>query len=159
MRMTRLCRFLQALALGAWIGAIIFFAGVVTRGAFAMLASRDEAGALVGFTLAGLHEMGVIAAVIYLAAAVGMARSWRGLGRPPAFAVMLMLVLTLTSQRIVIPRMDALRAEMGSVNATAASNPLRGEFDRLHGVSVDLEGAVLVIGLAAMWLTMRERRQ
>jgi hypothetical protein len=45
------------------------------------------------------------------------------------------------------------------VEATAASNPLRAEFDRLHGVSVDLEGAMLAIGLAAMWLTMRERRQ
>jgi len=157
--MTNFCRFVQALALGAWIGAIIFFAGVVTRGAFAVLSSRDEAGALVGFTLAGLHEMGVIAAVIYLVAAVGMARSWRGLGKPAAFAVILMLALTLTSQRIVIPRMDALRAEMGSVDATATSNPLRAEFDRLHGVSVDLEGAILVIGLAAMWLTMRERRQ
>jgi Domain of unknown function (DUF4149) len=153
--MIKLCRFLQALALGAWIGAIVFFVSVVTRGAFAVLASRDEAGALVGFALAGLHEMGVIAAVIYLVAAVGIARSWRGLGRPAAFAVIVMLVLTLTSQRIVIPRMEALRAEMGSVDAAAASDPSRARFDRLHGVSVDLEGGVLVIGLAAMWLTMR----
>jgi hypothetical protein len=157
--MTKFCRFVQALALGAWIGAIIFFAGVVTRGAFGVLASRDEAGALVGYTLAGLHEMGAIAAVIYLVAAVGIAGSWRGLGRPAAFGVILMLALMLTSQRIVIPRMDVLRVQMGSVEATAASNPLRAEFDRLHGVSVDLEGAVLAIGLAAMWLTMRERNQ
>jgi amino acid transporter len=156
---TKSCRFLQALALGAWIGAIIFFAGVVTRGAFAVLSSRDEAGALVGFTLAGLHEMGAIAAVIYLVAAVGIERSWRGLGGPAAFGVILMLALTLTSQRIVIPRIDVLRVQMGSVEATAASDPLRAEFDRLHSVSVDLEGAVLAIGLAAMWLTMRERNQ
>ena len=36
-----------------------------------------------------------------------------------------MLAMTLASQRVVIPRMDALRAQMGSVHATAASDPLR----------------------------------
>jgi hypothetical protein len=46
---------------------------------------------------------------------------------------------------------------MGSVVATPASNPLRAEFDRLHGISVKLEGAVLLIGFAALFLTVREK--
>ena len=76
--------------------------------------------------------------------------------RPAALAVILMLALTLASQRIVIPRMDVLRAEMVSVDTTPASNPRRVEFDRLHGISVDLEGAVLLLGLVALFLTTRE---
>jgi hypothetical protein len=52
--------------------------------------------------------------------------------------------------------MLALRTEMGSVVATPASNPLRAEFDRLHGISVKLEGSVLLIGFAALFLTVRE---
>ena len=73
--------------------------------------------------------------------------------RPAALGVILMLLLTLASQRIVIPRMDVLRAQMASVDATPANDPRRAEFDRLHGISVDLEGGVLLIGLVALFLT------
>jgi hypothetical protein len=68
----------------------------------------------------------------------------------------LMLLLTVASQNFVTPRMRALRTEMGSVAATPSSDPLRQEFDRLHGISVKLEGAVLLIGFAALFLTVRE---
>jgi hypothetical protein len=68
-----------------------------------------------------------------------------------------MLLMTLASQRMVIPRMDVLRAQMGSVQATVGTNPLRAEFDRLHGVSVNLEGAVLLIGIASLFLTVRSK--
>jgi hypothetical protein len=148
-------RFLQVLALGTWVGSIIYFVAVVTRGAFAVLA-RDQAGLLVGFTLGGLHQLGVIAAVVYLIAALALRKSWRALVRPAALGVILMLALTLASQRIVIPRMDVLRVEMGSVDATPAGDARRAEFDRLHGISVDLEGGVLLIGLVALFLTTRE---
>ena len=79
--------------------------------------------------------------------------------RPAALGVILMLLLTLASQRIVIPRMDVLRTEMVSVDATPASDSRRVEFDRLHGISVDLEGGVLLIGLVALFLTVRSFRE
>jgi hypothetical protein len=116
---------------------------------------------LVGFTLGGLHYMGVIAAAIYLVSTVALGRSVIGMARalaqPAAIGVILMLAMTLISARIVIPRMDVLRAQMGSVAAAAASNPLRVEFDRLHGVSVNLEGAVLLLGVASLFLTVRSK--
>jgi Domain of unknown function (DUF4149) len=150
-------RFLQMLALGGWIGAIVYFAAVVTVGAFAVLPNQDLAGAIVGYTISGLHDFGVAAAVIYMVAAICLRPSLKALARPAAIGVELMLFLALISQRIVIPRMDALRAQMGSVAATAATNPLRVQFDRLHGISVDLEVVILLIGLAALYLTARER--
>jgi|SRR5277367_2529171 len=156
--MSHILRFLRVFALGTWVGSIIYFVAVVTRGAFAVL-TRDQAGLLVGFTLVGLHQLGVIAAAVYLIAALGAAKSLRALVRPAALGVILMLVLTLASQRIVIPRMDVLRVEMVSVDTTPASDPRRAEFDRLHGISVDLEGGVLVIGLAALFLTVRSFRE
>jgi hypothetical protein len=154
--MSHILRFLRVFALGTWVGSIIYFVAVVTRGAFAVL-TRDQAGLLVGFTLGGLHQLGVIAAVVYLLAALLLGRSLRALARPAALGVILMLLLTLASQRIVIPRMDVLRVEMSSVDATPTNDPRRTEFDRLHGISVDLEGSVLVIGLVALFLTARER--
>lgn len=144
------------LALGGWIGAIVYFAAVVTVGAFALLPNQDLAGAIVGYTIGGLHDFGIVAAVIYLLAAVLLRRSPKGFATPAAIGVELMLLATLVSQEIVIPRMNVLRARMGSVAATAATNPLRAQFGRLHGVSVDLEVAILLIGLVALFLTVRE---
>src|ERR1700722_2697109 len=148
--MNTFLRFLQVFALGAWVGSILYFSAVVTQGAFRVLPTLDDAGRLVGFTLDGLHWLGVIAAVIYLLATLALARSVTALARPAALGVLSMLLLTLVSQRIVIPRMDVLSAQMGSVAGTGAGNPLRVEFDRLHGISVNLEAAVLLIGIAAL---------
>ena len=153
--MSHILRFLQVFALGTWVGAIVYFAAVVTRGAFAVLPNADLAGAMVGVTIKGLHGLGIIAAVIYLLASLGLGRSVRALAQPAALGVILMLVLTLASQRIVLPRMDALREQMGSVDATPRENSLRAEFDRLHRVSVQIESGVLLVGLAALFLTVR----
>jgi hypothetical protein len=68
-----------------------------------------------------------------------------------------MVVCTMISQYVVIARMDVLRAQMGSVQAAAAGDPLRVAFDRLHQYSVWLESAVLFSGLAALFLTARQK--
>lgn len=149
-------RFLQMLALGGWVGAIIYFAAVVTIGAFAVLPNQDLAGAIVGYTIRGLHNFGIAAAVVYLIAAILLRKSLAAFARPAAIGVALMLLLTLASQYLVIPGMDTLRAQMGSVQAAAATNPLRVQFDHLHGISVGLEVAILVLGIAALYLTVRE---
>jgi hypothetical protein len=154
--MTNILRFVQVFALGTWVGSIFYFSAAVAPGAFRVLSSQDQAGALVQFTLGRLHTLGVVAGLLYLFASIGLAQSFKGLIRPAAIGVVLMLLLTVTSQNFVMRRMIALRTEMGSVVATPASNPLRAEFDRLHGISVKLEGAVLLIGFAALFLTVRE---
>jgi len=46
---------------------------------------------------------------------------------------------------------------MLSVDSTPPGDPRRAEFDRLHGVSVDLEGGVLLIGLVSLFLAAREK--
>jgi Domain of unknown function (DUF4149) len=153
--MDTVLKFVKVFALGTWVGSIIYFVAIVTRGAFAVL-TRDQAGLLIGFTLAGLHEIGIIAAVVYLIAAAGLAMSVKALVKPAALGVILMLLLTLESQRMVIPRMETLRRDMGSVESTPATDPRRVEFDRLHGVSVDLEAGVLLVGLVALFLSTRE---
>jgi hypothetical protein len=44
---------------------------------------------------------------------------------------------------------------MVSVDATPRENPLRVEFDRLHQMSVQIESVVLLLGLAGLFLTVR----
>ena len=153
--MNHTLRFVRVMALGAWVGAIVYFAAVVTQGAFAVLPSRDEAGLLVGFTLGGLHLMGVIAAAVFVAASVALTKSLRAFVEPAVLGLILMAALTIMSQSYVLPKMAVLRSQMGSVDATPASDARRAEFDKLHSVSVDIEGGVLTIGLISLFLAVR----
>jgi len=100
--------------------------------------------------------LGVVAALLYLFASVALAQSFKGLVRPAAIGVVLMLLLTVASQRLVTPKLAALRTQMGSVASTPVNDPLRVEFNRLHKMSVNLEGSVLLIGFAALFLTVRD---
>jgi hypothetical protein len=152
--MTTLVRFLQVFTLGTWMGSILYFGAIVAPAAFSVL-TPDQAGSLVGITLGRLHLMGIVAGVIYLLVTALAARSAAALLRPASLLVMSMLVLTFVSQYWVSETMNALRAQMGSVAATPATSELRASFDRLHGISVRLEMAVLIAGLLALAFTSR----
>ncbi len=155
--MTTILRYLEILSLGTWVGGIIYLSFIVAPGVFATLPARDQAGAVVGLVLGRLHVLGYVAGAIFLLAWLIQAHSLAGLAKPAALVVVLMLLLTIVSQRAVSPRMARLRAKMVSVDRTPLDNPLRVEFDRLHRISVRLEGAVLLLGLGALFLTVRER--
>jgi uncharacterized membrane protein len=153
--MNSILRFIQVFALGTWVGSIIYFSFVVTQGAFGVLQSRDQAGLVVGYSLARLHYLGVIGAVLYLLAGLALAQSVKALLQPAMLGVVLMMALTLVSQTRVTPRLAELRTEMVSVDATPKDDPRHIEFDRLHKVSVRIEVAVLVLGIAAVFCTVR----
>jgi len=156
--MTSTLRFLQIFALGTWVGCIIYLSFVVAPGVFRTLSNRDQAGTIVGYSLTRLHVIGVIAAVVYLIAGLALAKSLKWLIAPAAILVIVMLALTLVSEYAVRPRMAGLRTQMVSVDATPPENPLRARFDRLHRVSVQLEGATLLLGIAALFFTARSIR-
>ena len=149
-------RFIQFLSLGCWLGSIIFFI-VLTGGIFSVMPTKDLAGVVVGYSLARLHILGLVAGCVYLIATALLEKSVGALARPAALLVFVMILCTMASQYGVIARMDSLRAQMGSVEATPAGNPLLVAFDRLHQYSVWLEMAVLFSGLAALFLTARQK--
>jgi hypothetical protein len=154
--MTATLRFLQFLSLGCWLGSIIFFI-VFTQGIFSVIPTKDLTGVVVGYSLARLHVMGIVAGCVYLIATAVLEKSVAALVRPAALLVLVMILCTMASQYGVIARMDALRLQMGSVDTTPADNPLRMAFDRLHQYSVRLESTVLFSGLAALFLTARQK--
>ncbi|MGB6875254.1 MAG: DUF4149 domain-containing protein [Candidatus Acidiferrales bacterium] len=156
--MTTVWRFLKVFTLGTWVGSMIFF-GFVAGVLFTTLKSPDEAGNIVGLLIWRLHLIGIIAAVIYILVALIAARSWRGFVQPASILVELMLLATLFSQLWIMPTMQNLRTQMGSYMNTAASSPLRQQFDHLHVISVRLEGCVLIAGIVALFLTVWQRVQ
>jgi hypothetical protein len=154
--MATLLRTVEFLCLGLWLGSDVFLSFVVAPGAFSVLASRDQAGVIVGYSLTRMHIAGMVCGLVFLGVRVVRSRSVASLVAPAAVCVVVMIALTAISQLTVSPRMAALRMQMGSIQATAADNPLLAEFGRLHSISVSLESGVLLAGLAAMYLMVKE---
>src|SRR5215475_583894 len=154
--MSNFLRTVEFLALSLWLGADVFLSFVVAPGAFRVLASRDQAGAMVGYGLWWMHMIGVVCGVVLLVARVVRVRSVPAVLSPVVLCVVLMITLTVVSQHAVSPKMAALRVQMGSIEATAEGSPLLAEFGKWHRVSVMLESGVLLAGIAGMWLMVKE---
>ena len=154
--MSTILRAIEFLGLSIWLGSDVFLSFVVAPGAFSVLASRDEAGAIVGYSLTRMHWIGLVCGVAILLV--------RALVTPAALCVLLMIILTVISQVAVSPKMAELRVRMGSIesattkrstDATAEGNPLLAEFEQLHTISVGLESGVLLAGMVALILMVQ----
>jgi uncharacterized membrane protein len=155
--MTSILRTVEFLALSVWLGSDVFLSFVVAPGAFRVLApNRDQAGAVVGFSLTRMHLGGITLGVTFLLVRMIRTRSFAGWVTPAAVCVVLMIALTAISQYTVSAKMAVLRVHMGSIQATAAESPLLAEFSRLHSISVSLESGVLLAGITAMYFMVRE---
>ena len=149
-------RFVMVLSLVVWIGGLIFFAFVLAPTAFQVLPNTHLAGNVVGRALGKLHWIAIFSAVIFLLTSLLYSRLTEGTAHVFAMRhvlLCLMLALTLFSQFWIIPRMDTLRAQVGDFASVPLNNPERVQFDALHVWSTRVEGAVLLLGLVAVYLT------
>ena len=155
--MFNIFRALEFLGLSVWLGSDIFLSFVVAPGVFRVLApNRDQAGAVVGFALTKMHVIGMVCGVLILLLRLARTKSATSLVAPAGLCVVLMITLTAISQLTVTPKMAALRAQMGSIQATAANSPLLAEFGKLHQISVSLESGVLLAGAVCIYLMVKE---
>jgi len=156
-------RFLMLLSLVVWLGGLIFLAFVEAPTVFSpgVLPTRQMAGSIIGRSLDILHYMAIISGVVFLIASMLYNRISVGDARPMAarhLLIVLMLLLTVISQFAITPRMHAIRTEAGVIDNLPPDNPQRREFDRLHGWSEKFEGAVLLLGLVALYTTAQALR-
>jgi hypothetical protein len=154
--MQTILRTIEFSSLSLWLGADAFLSLVLAPGAFAVLADRDAAGLVVGYSLSRMHAGGMILGILFLVVRSLRTRSFASLVAPAALCVALMILLTAASQFTVSHRMALLRRDMVSVQNTPATDVRRVEFNKLHQASVIYEGAVLLLGFAAMFLLVRE---
>jgi hypothetical protein len=150
-------RAVMLLALIVWIGGIIFFSFVVAPTLFGVL-TRELAGNVVSRCLGALHWIGLVAGLVFLLCSI-MYNQMK-FANPRLFsATHLLLIVTLAltaiSQFGISPKMQALRAEMHSIDNTPAGDSRRVEFNRLHAWSTRAEGGVLMCGLVVVLLTAR----
>ena len=150
-------RYLMSMALVLWVGGIVFFVSM-TPILFAVLPSRHLAGSVVSPALGRLHWIGIVSGVVFLGSSMLYSRLADGEVRVWTAAnvlVVLMLLLTCLSQFGLSPKLAAIRAENPAMES--APSEVRERFDALHQWSTRLEGGVLLMGLAVVYLVSRER--
>jgi uncharacterized membrane protein YhhN len=110
----------------------------------------------VGRALGKLHWIAIVSGIVFLVSSLLYSRLTDGTAHVFAIRhilICLMLGLTLLSQFWIIPRMDTLRASVGDFAVVPLTDPARVQFDALHVWSTRVEGAVLLLGLLAIYLT------
>ena len=150
----------RILLLGLWLGAACFLSFAVAPSAFAVLPSREAAGAMVNQTLAILNYAGIVIGLILLASSAipknNVHRAWIWIER------ILLLVTTAAcafGQFFIGWKLQNLRAEIGRpLDEIAADDPLRVAFNALHGQSVTVLSVAMIAALIAFFLIARRAR-
>jgi hypothetical protein len=136
------------IAIACWLGGVVFFSFFTTRIVFASL-PRPEAGVAIRALFPQYYMLGYIAGTISLVLAIYITavwtpRLWWGF---TTFVLAVALGLTFYAGTVIRPRVEAIR----SVTEEANPDPVRkAEFDKLHRMSVMLNGAVLLLNIAAV---------
>ena len=152
----------RLLLVALWLGAALFSL-VVAQVAFAVLPTRELAGALVGRTLAVLNMSGCAISLLLLATWwLGRSRAESATRRArlvEAVALVGLALATGVNQWVVTARLQALRAAMpGPVEALAKDDPLRVQFGALHGISVLVLGVGIIAAFVAFFAAAQRNR-
>lgn len=144
--------FVYLIALACWLGGMVFFTVVAAPVIFTLLPIA-EAGKLLAGLFPRYYILGYIAGAISVALAI-----YFMVERPPrlwwtcsAFALVTALGLTVYAGMIVRPQVDKVRMVVEQQNPDPAR---RAEFDRLHHLSVMLNGGAMLLNLTALLTTV-----
>ncbi len=144
-------KWLYLLALIVWAGEVVFFSFVVAPAMFRTFPTAD-AGRAVGAVFPIYYQLGYVCGAVLVLTSVlllrgAAARTWWGVN---AGLAALMLGATLYAGVVLQPRASALRPQIHDPTAPPA---VKEEFDRLHRLAVQLNGAVLLGGIAISLIT------
>lgn len=144
------------LALGVWIGSIVFFGAGVASLLFQpdLLLSRTTAGMINSAILGRLGRVEIIAAVLLVGGTLYMAAHYRRWLNWAALAVAVgMLGATAYTNASLYPKMDQLRITIGDFDRLPAEKAeMKAEFDRGHKLYSNLEKGILFGGILVLIL-------
>jgi uncharacterized membrane protein len=150
-------RYLHLLALVVWIGGVIFFSLVAAPTLFQSL-PREVAGRATSVIFPRYYLVGAIAAGVALVTALAtgiLSGRW-----PRALVVEVVLIalmggMTLYAGQVILPEAQRIRAALPAMEGSAEHPAAQARWAVLHRRSVRLNGAVLVLGLATLWIVAR----
>jgi putative copper export protein len=162
--MNVILRFVYQLSLGAWVGAIILVSFVVAPTVFRNL-PRQEAGSVMSMVFGSYYSLCIGLGLVALVAVVLLAL--RG-GWPRHLLVSAALVLVMLAaaghvRYSIMPELMMVRSQVWAAEAADADGAegvaLRGRMDKLHDQSVQLNGAMLLIGIGLVFVAARREQQ
>lgn len=150
----QLLAFVEILLLSLWLGSMIFFSFAVAPSAFAVLPTRELAGAVVTSTISKIELMGLVIGPLLILIRIARPKVAAKLFH---FVLLLVMIAAAGLSRFWIsPQMVSLRQAMGGhIDDVPATDPLRVHFNDLHQYSVALMSAAMLAGLVVLFLTVR----
>jgi hypothetical protein len=141
-------RFVHLLAVGLWLGEIVFFSFVGAPAIFQVL-ERARAGDLTSVIFPRYYTLGLVAGAVGTASALALAAraGAPGLWRAAALALALGVVMTGVAGWGLTPRARALRP---ALLTAAPDDPVHAEFARIHRAAVGLNAGTLLVALVGL---------
>lgn len=144
---------IRLLLLAVWLGAAVFFIGVAQT-AFAVVADRELAGAVVGRTLSILNYGGIAISVLLIITSVIAASKvnqlWLWIER---FLLLAVAAACAVGQFVIGFWLSSVRSQMGRpIDEIAADDPLRIQFNLLHQWSEWVLMAAMIAAVIAFFI-------
>ncbi|MEP6902082.1 MAG: DUF4149 domain-containing protein [Actinomycetota bacterium] len=144
----------RLLLIGLWLGAAVFFSFAVAPSAFAVLPSRELAGAMVSRSLTIINLGGLVIGLILLASSfVAAAGTNRLMLWTERFLLLLLTAACAVGQFVIALWLSFVKAQMGKpIDEMALDDPLRIKFNNLHEYSVWILVTAILAALIAFFL-------
>lgn len=148
---------IRRLLLVLWLGAACFFSFAVAPSAFAVVPSREIAGALVSRFLAIVEYSGLVVGLILLASSfVGQATTNRFRLWTERFLLLILMLACAAGQFVIALWLTVVKSQIGRpIDEAAVDDPLRVQFNNLHQYSVWVLAAAMIAALVAYFLMAR----
>lgn len=141
--------FIYILGLVVWIGGIIFFSFFTAPAIFKTL-EREQAGEVVGVIFPSFYKIGYACSLLTLTTLIASTGSVQDLR---AVFLLVMAVCTIYAGQVVGPKARELKGQMKTEDDEVSVESMKVQFDKLHTLSVRLNGTVLILGIGVLWIT------
>lgn len=146
---------IRLLLIGLWLGAAVFFSFAVAPGAFAVLPTREAAGALVSRSLMIVNLSGLIIGLILLASSFVKVPAGTNLFLlwTERISLVVLTVACAVGQFVIALWLSFVKAQMGRpIDEIALDDPLRIRFNNLHEYSVWVLIAAMIAAIIAFFI-------
>lgn len=150
---------IRRLLLVLWLGAACFFSFAVAPSAFAVLPSREIAGAMVSRSLSIVNYSGLIVGLILLASSfVGQSAANHFRLWAERFLLLILMLACAAGQFVIGLWLTLVKAQIGRpIDEIAIDDPLRIQFNNLHQYSVWVLITAMTAALIAYFLMGRAK--
>lgn len=145
-------KFIHIMSLVVWIGGIIFFSFFAAPSIFKVL-DRELAGDVVGNIFPKYWLIGYICSPIALGTLIFLAKYSTASVGIRIVLLSVMLITVFFTGLAIGSKAKKIKAEMRATEDVVKKEEIRKHFGKIHGISIMLNMAVLLMGIATIFIT------